>query len=77
MIKPALSLLLCGLLFLAGCGRAPEAARDAGGGKRLTVALLPKSKGNAYFISCRAGAEKDQHRRGRHFMTARASRARR
>jgi ABC-type sugar transport system substrate-binding protein len=59
MIKPVLSLLLCGLVFLAGCGRAPDAARDAaGGGKRLTVALLPKSKGNAYFISCRAGAEK-------------------
>ena len=59
MIKPAISLLLCGLVFLAGCGRAPDAARDAGGGKRLTVALLPKSKGNAYFISCRAGAEKE------------------
>ena len=58
MIKPLLT-LLCGLVLLAGCGRAPDTARQTpGGGKRLTVALLPKSKGNAYFISCRAGAEK-------------------
>src|SRR5438874_7339575 len=26
-------------------------------GKQITVALMPKSKGNAYFISCRKGAE--------------------
>lgn len=26
-------------------------------GKRLTVAMMPKSKGNAYFIACRKGAE--------------------
>src|SRR5204862_2229127 len=25
---------------------------------KITVALLPKSKGNAYFISCRKGAER-------------------
>lgn len=39
----------------------PSADRDAAGGdesgKRLTVALMPKSKGNAYFVSCRSGAE--------------------
>jgi rhamnose transport system permease protein len=27
------------------------------GSKQITVALMPKSKGNAYFISCRKGAE--------------------
>jgi rhamnose transport system substrate-binding protein len=27
-------------------------------GEKLMVALLPKSKGNAYFLSCKAGAEK-------------------
>lgn len=27
------------------------------GQKRLTVAMMPKSKGNAYFIACRKGAE--------------------
>ncbi len=26
-------------------------------GKRLTIAMMPKSKGNAYFIACRKGAE--------------------
>jgi len=26
-------------------------------GKQITVAMMPKSKGNAYFISCRKGAE--------------------
>jgi rhamnose transport system permease protein len=28
-----------------------------GGGKRLVVAMMPKAKGDPYFISCRAGAE--------------------
>ena len=27
------------------------------GAKRLTIAMMPKSKGNAYFIACRKGAE--------------------
>lgn len=27
------------------------------GGKRITVAMMPKSKGNAYFISCKKGAD--------------------
>ena len=27
------------------------------GAKQLTIAFMPKSKGNAYFIACRAGAE--------------------
>jgi rhamnose transport system permease protein len=27
------------------------------GGRRLTIAMMPKSKGNAYFIACRKGAE--------------------
>ncbi len=48
---------------LAGCGEPsdPEAARGgkaSGGGDRLTIALMPKSKGNAYFVSCRKGAER-------------------
>lgn len=54
-------------LFIAGCGKqdsgAPgnqstgggDAAPD--GGKQVTIALMPKSKGNAYFIACRKGAE--------------------
>ena len=41
-----------GALFLANLG--VLSAADA----KLVVAFLPKSKGNAYFISCKAGAEK-------------------
>jgi rhamnose transport system substrate-binding protein len=36
--------------FLAGCG-------GSSGKKALTLAMMPKSKGNAYFIACRKGAE--------------------
>jgi rhamnose transport system substrate-binding protein len=58
-MKKILSFLLAAGLLLAGCSKSPEAAGTAGaGGKKITVALLPKSKGNAYFISCKAGAEK-------------------
>jgi ABC-type sugar transport system substrate-binding protein len=47
---------LTATLVLGGCSKSPE---TAGGGKgKLTVALLPKSKGNAYFISCKEGADK-------------------
>ena len=31
--------------------------RDNTAGPRVTVAMMPKSKGNAYFIACRKGAE--------------------
>ncbi len=37
-----------GAAVLAGCG---------GGDGRPTVAMMPKNKGNPYFISCRKGAE--------------------
>lgn len=47
------------LLLLAGCHRASDSTTATGSGqKRITVALLPKSKGNAYFISCKKGAER-------------------
>jgi len=58
-MKRLLTLLLASGLLLGGCSKAPEASTAGpGGAKRLTVALLPKSKGNAYFISVKAGAEK-------------------
>jgi rhamnose transport system substrate-binding protein len=59
-MKKLLCLLLAlGCALAAGCGKT-ESSSVAGtaGGKKLTVALLPKSKGNAYFISVKAGAEK-------------------
>jgi rhamnose transport system substrate-binding protein len=46
----SLFLALAGLLSLAGCQ--PQGSAD-----QLTIAMMPKSKGNAYFISCRKGAE--------------------
>jgi rhamnose transport system substrate-binding protein len=39
------------LIGLAGCAQ----QEDAAGG--LTVAFMPKSKGNAYFIACKLGAD--------------------
>jgi rhamnose transport system permease protein len=36
------------LLALAGCSSGP---------KSMTIAMMPKSKGNPYFIACRKGAE--------------------
>ncbi len=53
-MKKLVLLLVAVTVLLAGCGKAPEASGD----QRLTIALLPKSKGNAYFISVRQGAEK-------------------
>jgi rhamnose transport system substrate-binding protein len=44
------------LALAAGCGKPVDSASSADG-KQLTVALMPKSKGNAYFISCKQGAE--------------------
>jgi rhamnose transport system substrate-binding protein len=45
-------------LFL-GCGKSPESASTSSQqkDKKLTVALMPKSKGNAYFVSCKQGAD--------------------
>src|SRR6476620_9819145 len=42
-------LSLCLIFFVA--------ERSRGADKQLTIAMMPKSKGNAYFISCRKGAE--------------------
>jgi rhamnose transport system substrate-binding protein len=61
-MKKLLPFLLAAGVLLGGCGKSPDTATSAtssgAGGKKITVALLPKSKGNAYFISCKAGAEK-------------------
>src|SRR6266496_4237716 len=55
-----LALLPCALLLslAAGCNKTETPADNkSASGKQITVALMPKSKGNAYFISCRKGAE--------------------
>lgn len=62
-MKRILSLLaIAGLATLGGCSKSPESGSGASGGstggKKSTIALMPKSKGNAYFISCKKGADK-------------------
>lgn len=51
-MKSFLALPLLFLLLLAGCHK--PAAHVPG---KLTIAFMPKSKGNSYFIACRKGAE--------------------
>ena len=55
-------LTVTGLALVAGCGKPSDSTGSGsvgvGGEKKLTIALMPKSKGNAYFISCKKGAEK-------------------
>lgn len=53
-----LALLLTGLALLVGCQRSPENQPQTGPARKITIALLPKSKGNAYFVSCKKGAER-------------------
>lgn len=49
---------LAGISLLAACSKAPEnTGTSSPGGKKLTVAFLPKSKGNAYFVACKKGAD--------------------
>ncbi len=57
-MKHLLTLLAIPALFLAACDKsAPSSGSSApGGGKKLTIALLPKSKGNQYFVTCEKGA---------------------
>jgi len=62
-MKRIFSLLsIVGLALLVGCGQSPETSGKTSGGsasgRKITIALMPKSKGNAYFISCKQGADK-------------------
>ncbi len=41
----------------SGGAATPAAAPSPTPGRKLTIAVMPKSKGNAYFIACRKGAE--------------------
>ncbi len=54
------SVALC--LLLTGCSSNETKTSDQKGstppaGKQVTIAMMPKSKGNAYFISCKKGAD--------------------
>jgi ABC-type sugar transport system substrate-binding protein len=58
------SFVFAGLVMLAGCRKSSDSPTGSGqavpspGAKKITIAFLPKSKGNAYFISCTKGAER-------------------
>jgi ABC-type sugar transport system substrate-binding protein len=60
-MKYFLAILLgAGLAVATGCNKSsdsPAGGSSPGGGRKLAVALMPKSKGNAYFISCKQGAD--------------------
>lgn len=52
-----LALAAC-LLTWTSCKKSnPSAENGASGAKELTIGFMPKSKGNAFFIACRKGAE--------------------
>ncbi len=62
MKKIISSLVWLSLALAVGCGKKESEANSNNatptiGGKQITVAVMPKSKGNAYFIACRKGAE--------------------
>jgi rhamnose transport system permease protein len=56
--------ILAGSLLVAGTNvwllrsiQPSAATSEAAAGRRLTIAMMPKAKGDPYFVSCRAGAE--------------------
>src|SRR3954470_19275922 len=52
-----LALLCAAFALLVGCGKSPENSSTPRAGKKLTIALMPKSKGNGYFVSCKQGSD--------------------
>jgi rhamnose transport system substrate-binding protein len=53
-------MVLAGLILQMGCKPAADRVQTPPAtdkGRQLTIAFMPKSKGNAYFIACRKGAE--------------------
>ncbi len=64
-MRKILASFALGLLFaLIGCSKSADSGAAPGSGKRITVALMPKSKGNAYFVSCNQGAQEAQKELG-------------
>jgi ABC-type sugar transport system substrate-binding protein len=49
--------IVAACVVLTGCGKKEPTSSGPAGGSKLTVAMLPKSKGNAYFLSAAKGAQ--------------------
>jgi rhamnose transport system substrate-binding protein len=72
-----LAFAAAGLLMLTSCGKSSEEsagqsagpAQPKGSAKQPTIAFLPKSKGNAYFISCKKGADRAAQELGIEFIS--------
>jgi rhamnose transport system substrate-binding protein len=60
------SLALCAVPFLSACKPSGESA--GGGDGDLTIAFLPKSKGNQYFVTCEKGARAAAQELGAEFL---------
>lgn len=52
----------------ARTGGAGGGGTDSSAGRKLVVAMMPKSKGNAYFIACQTGAEEAAKELGVEFL---------
>src|SRR5689334_11087754 len=52
-----LGVALATLASAIACGGGSGSAGVGGTGSAITVAMMPKNKGNPYFVSCRQGAE--------------------
>lgn len=55
--------VFCAVPFLGACKKSGES-----GDKKLTIALLPKSKGNQYFVTCEKGAKIAAEELGAEFL---------
>src|SRR5215471_3304774 len=55
MLRSALFSFL--LFVLCGCSKTEQKGEAQATTRQITVAMMPKSKGNAYFISCKKGAD--------------------
>lgn len=55
-------LAAAGMFLVTSCSKSSDppasASAGSGSGRPITIALMPKSKGNAYFISCKKGADR-------------------
>jgi ABC-type sugar transport system substrate-binding protein len=62
MKKIALLFFAAAVAVFSGCNKSETTTASGNGStpaaKKLTIALLPKSKGNAYFVSCEKGAQR-------------------